>query len=126
MYMGTLLWILQAILCIKFISVAFTHGFGKGNTEMQQAKQKMGRAARPLLGLAALGVFLGGLSQVLPVVWVDLAWLVPWGAALLAVMMLISIGFHLASREKPKIVADVVLFAIAAFVAYGRWMIAPL
>jgi hypothetical protein len=61
--MGTILWILQAILCIKFISVAFTHGFGRGNTEMQQAKQKLGRAAQPLLPLAALGMFLGGLAR---------------------------------------------------------------
>jgi len=49
-----------------------------------------------------------------------------WAAALLAVMMLASIGFHLASREKPKIVADLILFAMAAFLAYGRWVIAPL
>jgi hypothetical protein len=60
------------------------------------------------------------------VVRVELAWLVPWGAAFLAVMMLMSIGLHLVSREKPKIPADLVLLAIAAFVAYGRWIIAPL
>ena len=126
MDMGTLLWILQAILCIKFISVACTHGFGRGNTEMQQAKQKMGGAARPLLALAALGMFLCGVSLITPVVSVDLAWLVPWGAAMLAMLMLVSIGLHLAGREKPKIVADLVLLAMAAFVAYGRWVLAPL
>ena len=126
MPMGTLLWILQAILCIKFISVAYTHGLRWENDEMLQAKQKIGRAARPLLSLAALGTFLCGVSLVLPAVSADLAWLAPWGAASLAVMMLISIGLHLASREKPKILADGVLFVLAAFVAYGRWMIVPL
>ena len=124
--MGTLLWIMQAILCIKFISVAFTHGFGRGNIERQQAIQKLGRSAQPLLALVALGTFLGGVSLVLPAVTVEMAWLVPYGAAFLAVMMLISIGLHLASREKPKIPADLVLFAISAFVAYGRWMLVPL
>ena len=124
--MGTLLWILQAILCIKFITVAYTHGLRRGHTEMEQAKAKIGIAARPLLGLATLGMFLGGISLILPVVNADLAWLATWGAAMLAMLMLVSIGLHFAGREKPKIWADLVLFALAAFVAYGRWVIAPL
>ena len=126
MYMGTLLWILQAILCIKFISVAYTHGLRRYNIEMEQAKQKMGIAARPLLALVTLGMFLGGLSLVLPAVSGSLVWLVPWAAALLAGMLLLSIGFHIATRETPKIWVSLILFGLTAFVAYGRWMIAPL
>jgi putative oxidoreductase len=124
--MGTVLWIIQAILCIKFISVAYTHGLRKENDEMLQAKRKIGNAARPLLLLAALGMFFGGLSQLLPLISVDLARLVPLGAVFLAVMMLISIGLHLVGREKPKIWADLILLALAAFVAYGRWVLVPL
>jgi hypothetical protein len=123
--MGTVLWIIQAILCIKFISVAYTHGLRSDKTEMQKAIQKLGTAARPLLALAALGMFLSGISLILPVVRMELAWLVPWGAASLAVMLLISIGLHLASREKPMIVADLILIALSGFLAYGRWVIAP-
>ena len=124
--MSTILWILQAILCVKFITVAYTHGFRRDHIEMEQAKAKMGIAARPLLGLGALGMFLAGISLVLPVVSANQTWLVPWGAATLAMLMLASIGLHLIGREKPKIWADLVLLAMAAFVAYGRWVLAPL
>jgi hypothetical protein len=124
--MSTILWILQAILCIKFITVAYTHGLRRNHIEMEQAKAKLGSAAKPLLVLVALGSFLCSVSLILPVVSANLAWLVPWGAAMLAMLMLVSIGLHLAGREKPKIVADLVLLAMAAFVAYGRWMLAPL
>jgi hypothetical protein len=41
-------------------------------------------------------------------------------------MMLVAVGFHIACRENPKTAVSLVLFALAAFVAYGRWMIAPL
>jgi len=124
--MGTILWILQTILCIKFISVAYTHGLRRENTEMQLAKQKLGTPGQPLLMLVALVTFLGGLSLVLPAVSGSLSWLVPWAAALLAGMLLLSIGFHIATRESPKVWVSLILFALAAFVAYGRWLIAPL
>jgi hypothetical protein len=40
-------------------------------------------------------------------------------------MMLLAVGFHVACRETPNIVVGLILFALAAFVAYGRWVIAP-
>jgi VIT1/CCC1 family predicted Fe2+/Mn2+ transporter len=124
--MSTLLWILQIILCIKFVSMAFTHLFRRAKPEMQQAMRKMGTAAPVLLTLAGLGAFLGGLSLVLPVVIGSMAWLVPWVAALLAGMSLLSIAFHVIARESPKVWVSLILFALAAFVAYGRWLIVPL
>ena len=123
--MNTVLWILQIILCIKFVSVAFTHAFRRDKAEMQQAIQKLGAAAPPGLTLAGLGTFLGGLSLVLPAVSGSLVWLVPWAALLLAGMLLLSIGFHIAARESPKVWVSLILFALTAFVAYGRWFIAP-
>jgi VIT1/CCC1 family predicted Fe2+/Mn2+ transporter len=124
--MSTLLWILQIILCIKFVSMAFTHLFRRAKPEMQQAMRKMGTAAPVLLTLAGLGAFLGGLSLVLPVVIGSMAWLVPWVAALLAGMSLLSIAFHVIARESPKVWLSLILFVLAAFVAYGRWLIVPL
>jgi uncharacterized membrane protein YphA (DoxX/SURF4 family) len=124
--MNTALWILQIILCIKFVSVAFTHAFRRDKVEVQQAMQKLGAPARPLLTLAALGTFLGGVGLVLPTMSAALAWLVPWAAALLALMTLLSIGLHIASRESPKIWVSLILFVLSAIVAYGRWAIAPL
>ena len=124
--MNTVLWILQIILGVKFVSVAFTHGFRRDKTEMQQAIQRLGAAAPLLLTLAGLGTFLGGLSLVIPAANGSLAWLVPLAAAFLAGMSLLSIAFHLAARESPKVWVSLILFALAAFVAYGRWLIVPL
>jgi hypothetical protein len=86
----------------------------------------MGAVTRPLLATIALCAILGGAGLILPAATGILTWLTPLAAALLAVMMLLAVGFHLACRETPKIVVGLVLFALAVFVAYGRWVIAPL
>ena len=87
--------------------------------------QRLGAVARPLLTFVALCAFLGGVSLILPAATGILTWLTPLSAALLALMMLLAVGFHIACRESPNIVVGLILFALAAFVAYGRWVIAP-
>jgi DoxX-like family len=123
--MNTFLWILQVILGIKLITVTYTHGLRQGMTTMQEAIPRLGKAARPLLYLAALGTLLGTLGLLLPGV-TDLPRLItPISACGMAVMLLVSILLHLKSRDKPKIFVSLVLFAFAAFVAYGRWVLSP-
>jgi hypothetical protein len=123
--MNVLLWILQIILFLKFVSVAYTHGLRTDQPKMRQGIQKMGAAARPLLAIIALCVLLGGVSLFLPVVSGFLAWLTPFAASFLAVMMLLSIIFHTRCRDKPNVVVSLVLFAMAVLLAYGRWVLAP-
>ena len=53
--MSTALWVLQAVLAVKFLSTAWTHGLRHNQERMALAIQRMGRPARPLLrGVAAL------------------------------------------------------------------------
>jgi hypothetical protein len=122
---NTVLWILQITLCLKFVSVAYTHGFRADQTKMQPGMQRMGAVARPLLTFIALCAFLGGVGVILPAATGILTWMTPVAAALLALMMLLAVGFHVACRETPNSVVGLVLFALAAFVSYGRWVIAP-
>jgi VIT1/CCC1 family predicted Fe2+/Mn2+ transporter len=122
---NTVLWILQIVLCLKFVSVAYTHGFRADQAKWQQGMQRFGAVARPLLTLVALSTFLGGVGLILPAATGILTWLTPLSAALLALMMLLAVGFHVACRETPNIVVGLVLFALAAFLSYGRWVIAP-
>lgn len=124
--MNIILWVLQAALAVKFGSVAYTHGLRPLHPDMQRGRQRFGAAARPLLIVISACTFLGALGLVLPAAIGTLAWLAPPAAALLALLMLPAAGLHVACREKPKVVVSVVLFALAAFVAYGRWGIAPL
>src|SRR5690349_7480470 len=78
---------------------------------------------RRLLGmleaLGALGLTLRALTHILPV-------LVPWAASGLIILMISAIVFHIGRRENQNIVLNVVLLALAAIVAYGRFFIAPL
>ena len=126
MNMNTLLWILQVILSIKFLSSAITHAFQQNKPTMQEAMRKMGSSAPPVLSIIALLMFLGSIGLVLPAVSGFLAWSAPLAAAWLAVMNILSFPLHLKFREKPMLFAGVILFAMSAFVAYGRWVIAPL
>jgi uncharacterized membrane protein YphA (DoxX/SURF4 family) len=123
--MNTFLWILQIVLSIKFLSAAYTHALRQDKQEMRLGMQKMGAPARPLLVLVAVGLCLGSAGLVLPGVMDTLTWLTPWAAATLAGMMLASIIFHHISRDHPKVWVSLILFALCALVAYGRWVIAP-
>ena len=123
--MNIVLWVLQVVLAVKFVSVAYTHGIRPDPTKMQRGLQRLGTAAQPLLILIALGAFLGGVSLVLPAATGILTWLTAWSAALLALMMVVAVGFHVTCRESPNVVVGLVLFVLAAFVAYGRWVMVP-
>jgi hypothetical protein len=123
--MNILLWALQIVLAIKFISVAYTHGLRPDPAKMQRGRERFGGATRPLLILIALGAFLGAVGLVLPAATGVAAWVTPWAAMFLALMMLPAVVFHAACREKSNSVVAIVLVAVCAFIAYGRWTVAP-
>lgn len=123
--MNVFLWALQIILALKFVTVTYTHGLRPDETKMERGTERLGTLARPLLRLIALCALVGAVTLILPAATGTLSWLTPWSAALLALMTLFAVGFHLACRENPNIVVGLILCALAAFVAYGRWVIAP-
>lgn len=123
--MNIILWVLQIVLAVKLFSVTYSHGFRPDPAKMQRGGQRLGSMTRPLLTLIALCTFLGGVGLILPAVTGILTWLTPWLAAVVALLMLLAIGFHVSCREKPNIVVGLVLCALAAFIAYGRWVLAP-
>lgn len=123
--MNTILWIIQIILGIKLITVTFTHGFRQSASSMQDAMQRMGKGSQPLHYIIALCTFIGTLGLILPGLLGSPAWIVPAMAVVMSIMLLASIFFHVKFREKPQVFVSVILFALAAFVAYGRWVLAP-
>jgi hypothetical protein len=120
--MNTLLWGLRIILAIKLLTVTFNHGLRPDPLKMQRGKDRFGRAARPLLLTIAGLALLTALGLVLP----TLSGLLPWSASFAALMMLLGTGFHLRCREDPKIWVSLILFAMAAFLAYGRFFLIQL
>jgi ATP/ADP translocase len=126
MTLNTAIWIIQILLGIKFITVSYTHGLRQTQPTMQQAIQTMGKFSQLWLSVTAVCTLMGSVGLILPTAMGILTWITPVTAVILAVMMLLSIFFHLKSREKPNIIASVILGTLAAFVAYGRWVLAPL
>ena len=124
--MNIVVWIVQILLGLAFIAFAYAHSFGAAQTQLQPGAQWIGDVPQPLLIFIALCEFLGGIGLILPAATKIQPRLTPLAAALLAVMMVLAAGFHLTRGEYPNIVFNLILGALAAFVAYGRWVIAPL
>ena len=124
--MNVVLWVIQIILCIKLLTVVYTHGFRQSQPTMQEATQKMGSVAQPLLYSTAGITFFVSLGLIIPTALRILTWITPLSAVILAILMLLSILFHIKCREKPNVFVSIILFLIAVFISYGRLVLAPL
>jgi len=69
--------------------------------------------------LGAIGLVLPGLTGVLPL-------LTPLAVAGLVILMVSAAIFHARRKEAPNIAFNLILLAMAAFVAYGRFVLVPL
>jgi bacteriorhodopsin len=120
--MNILLWVLQVLLALAF----FAHGglllFPPPAIAVQL------NAAFPrwfwlFLGvaeiLAAVGLTLPGLARIQPR-------LVAWAAAGIMIVMICATIFHLSRGEVSSAISTVVLLAVATFIAYMRWRVAPI
>jgi hypothetical protein len=77
---------------------------------------------RRLIGVAEI---LAGIGLALPTLTGILAWLTPLAAMGLIIVMVGAVIFHIPRKEYPNIVFNLVLLALAAFVAYGRFVVVP-
>jgi len=122
--MNIALWIIQVLLAAAFIFAGVTKAF---RYEYAHATlpwvNDVPRRLTTFIGVAEL---LGGLGLLLPALTGMYPWLTPLAAAGLALVMFLAIGFHTTRREWPAIGFNTVLLLLAAFVAYGRFMIMPL
>jgi len=124
--MAIALWIVQVILAIKLLSVAYSHGLRPGQEKMAESIQRIGPAARPLHVATAILSLLGCLGLLLPAIPSVPVSIIPATAAFVCLLMVASIIFHVRSREKPAIFADAILAAMAAFVAFMWWVLASM
>lgn len=122
---NTILWIAQGLLALAF--------FGAGMMKLTQSQEKllergMGfvedvpmtivRVIGALEVAGAIGLILPMLTQILPI-------LTPLAAVGLVLTMIGAALTHLRRNEIPAIVPNLVLLAIAAFIAYGRFVLIP-
>ena len=123
--MKYVLWALQILLGLFFA--------GAGFMKLAQpydvlAAQMAWVSAVPewLVRFIGLAEALGSLGLILPAAPRILPWLTPLAAAGLAPDMLLATLFPLARGEFGGAVPPVALGLLSAFVAYGRWSIAPI
>jgi putative oxidoreductase len=122
--MNIALWIAQALVAILFLMASVMH-VPRREQAMAQSKW-MADVAPALLIFIAIVEFLGAVGVIVPALTGILRWLTPLAAAGLALMMVLAMGFHAFRGEYPNMAFNFILFALAAFVAYGRWVLSPL
>ena len=119
------LWIAQVLLGGMFLM----SGFMKLSSPMADMATSMPwttalpEAMVRFIGLAEL---LGGIGLLLPSILRIKPVLTPLAAVGLATIMVLATGFHLMRGETSVIVMNLILAAIAVFIAWGRFKKAPI
>lgn len=123
--MNIVLWILQVLVALMFIVHAYTLAFRYDDEQRRERMAYIADLSAPLRNFIALSEFLGGLGLILPAVTGILPVLTAWAAVGLVLIMALAALFHFQRGEYPNIVFNLILLALAAFVAYGRFALEP-
>jgi len=123
--MNVVLWVLQILLALAFVGAGVNHAFRYEAIKVQPMMSWVNALPRRLLTFIGICEILGGIGLVLPALTNIVPSLTPLAALLLAVMMLLAAIFHFPRREYNAIVINVVLLVLAAFIAYGRFVVVP-
>jgi uncharacterized membrane protein len=122
--MAFVVWLAQILLALAFLAAGVMHAF-----RYEQAQRQLpwvSTVPREQVRLIGLLELLGAVGVILPAVTGVLPWLTPLAAVGLGLIMLSAIVFHLSRRERGNALGLGLLFAIAVFVAVGRYVIVPL
>ena len=122
--MNIAIWIVQGLTAVGFIMA----GGSKVITPIEELAAQMawaGDVPPALVTFIGICEVLGALGILLPALTRILPWLTSVAAAGLALVMVLSIGFHL-TRGEFMIIPNIVLLALALFIAYGRFKLVPI
>jgi putative oxidoreductase len=121
--MNIALWIVQGLLGMVFLGIGFNHAFKIENMKPMPGMAWINRVPPRLMTFIGFAEMAGGIGILLPALTGILPWLTPLAAAGLALVMLFAAIFHVPylQTEARNIVTDLLLLALAVFVAYGRW-----
>jgi DoxX-like family len=115
------LWSIQILLALLFV-------FAGGMKLVMSPEQMTGPVALPVWFLRFIGVaeMLGGLGLILPGLFRIRTSLTPVAATGLVVIMIGAIVLTLIGGMLGPALISLIVGLLAAFVAYGRWRLAPL
>jgi uncharacterized membrane protein YphA (DoxX/SURF4 family) len=121
--MNVALWIAQVLLAVAFLLAGWNHAL-----RYQEAKKQMAwvrDVPEPLVRFIGTAEILGGIGLIVPALTHIQPWLTPLAASGLAALMIVAVAFHIVRSEWRNLSVNVLLLALAAFVAYGRFVLAP-
>ena len=120
--MNILLWVLQVLLALAFFAHGWLFLFPPAAL-VEQMNASLPRWFQLFLGiaevLAAIGLTLPPAARIRPS-------LVSWAAAGIMIVMIGATIFHVVRGEVGSAIITIVLLAMATFVAYMRWRVAPI
>jgi uncharacterized membrane protein YphA (DoxX/SURF4 family) len=118
--MNVFLWVLQALLALAFL--------GAGTMKLLQPKKKLQERmayvedfSEPTVKFIGAVEALGALGLILPAATGIAPILTPLAATGLAVIMALAVAVHFRRGEAKMTPVNVVLFVIAAIIAWGRF-----
>lgn len=118
------LWVVQVLLALAFGMA----GFMKVSMPISELATKgmgfVNHTAETLVRFIGFTEILGAIGLILPAALRIKPILTPIAAVGIAIIMLLAIKEHLSQNE--SIVANVILFVLAIFVAWGRFKKAPI
>ena len=122
--MNFILWILQILLGIYFIVIGFLHFIVPQN--LPPPILWMYDLPTWLHFVSGSAEILGGLGLILPGLTRIQTWLTPLAASGLVLVMIGAMIYHITRGEYAYLPANLILAALLAFIALGRWRIKPL
>ena len=114
-------WVAQVLAALVFGAHGYTLLFTP-----EQAMKRYPWATdvpEPLKRFIGVAELLGAIGLIAPAATRILPWLSPLAALGLVAIMLLAAIFHVTRREWPNVVFNLVLGALAAFVAYVRFVL---
>ena len=119
--MNVVLWVIASVLALAFLAA--------GTFKLTQSKEKLAAAgmawtedfSQPMIKTIGVLEILGAIGLILPALLDIAPILVPLAATGLALVMVGASITHYRRRETPMIAINAVLFALAVFVAWGRF-----
>jgi uncharacterized membrane protein YphA (DoxX/SURF4 family) len=122
--MDLALWIVQVVLGLGLVGAGINHTLWADKADGRMAW--ILAVPRPLMTTIGVLEILGGIGIILPSMTRIAPILTPIAASAVVVLMVLAAAFHVRRNEMPAIASNVVLGALAAFVAFGRFVAAPL
>jgi len=121
---NTVLWVLQWFFGIYFVAIGIMHFIvPDGLPALMEWMYELDDTLHVVAGIAEI---LGGIGLILPSITRIQPQLTVFAAAGLVLVMFGAVIFHVDRGEGASIATNVIIGALMAFVAYGRWKLAPI